>query len=162
MHLHRADRDHMELADMDFLCSQFVLQIVPSATAGDDPASHRRLYSSPTQGREPDFERDWKEYVEPDLRSIFKGTQEIVEGDLKKFDPAESGESSTLRIPMKHLEAWIHTLNQARLAISARHDFTEEDMEKPVSLGGDARSLALFQVHFYGFVQECFLQQLEE
>ena len=63
---------------------------------------------------------------------------------------------------MKNLDAWIHTLNQARLAISTRYDFTEEDMEKRVSLGGDARGLALFQVHFYGFVQECFLQQIED
>ena len=147
---------------MDFLCCQFVLQIVPSATATDDPAIHHRLYSPPTQGREPEFERDWQEYVEPDLRHIFKSAQEIVEGDLKKFAPAEADETATLRIPVKNLEAWIHTLNQARLAISARNDFTEEDMEKKVSLAGDARSLALFQVHFYGFLQECFLQQLED
>ena len=152
----------MELAEMDFLCCQFILQIVPSASATDDPAVQHRLYSQPTQGREPEFERDWKEYVEPDLRHIFKSAQEIVEGDLQKFEPAESEESTTLRIPMKNLEAWIHTLNQARLAISARHDFTEEDMEKKVSLAGDARSLALFQVHFYGLLQECFLQQLED
>ena len=152
----------MELAGMDFLCCQFILQIVPSASATDDPAIQHRLYSQPTGGREPEFERDWKEYVEPDLRNIFKSAQEIVEADLQNFEPADSGESSTLRIPVKNLDAWIHTLNQARLALSARYDFSEEDMEKPVALGGDARGLALFQVHFYGFVQECFLQQLEE
>ena len=111
--------------------------------------------------REPDFEQDWKNYVEPDLRSLFRSTQEIVEGDLKRFDPDESGDSSTLRIPVKNLEAWIHTLNQARLAIAARYDFTDKEMEKQLSLGSGARSLALFQVHFYGFLQECFLQQLD-
>ncbi len=162
MQLHRADQNYMELAEMDFLCCQFILQIVPSASATDDPAIQHRLFCQPTGGREPEFERDWKEYVEPDLQNIFKSAQEIVEGDLKKFVPADSDESATLRIPVKNLEAWIHTLNQARLAISARNDFTEEDMERPVSLAGDARGLALFQVHFYGFVQECFLQQLEE
>ena len=160
MHIQRADRDHMELGEMDFLCAQFILQIVPSAT-GDDAAAQRRLYSSPSEGREPEFEQDWKNYVEPDLRKSFRSAQEIVEGDLRRFDPGELDESSTLRIPVKNLEAWIHTLNQARLAIWARCDFTEEDMEKPVSLGGDARALALFQVHFYGFLQECFLQQLD-
>lgn len=147
---------------MDFICGQFILQIVPCAAATDDPAVQSRLFCQPSGGREPEFERDWKEYVEPDLRDIFKSAQEIVEGDLKDFDPNEAGDSSTLRIPIKHLEAWVHALNQARLALSARYDFTEEDMEKPVSLGGDARGLALFQVHFYGFVQECFLQQLDE
>ena len=161
MHIQRADRNHMELGEMDFLCSQFILQIVPSASATDDPAAQRRLYSSPSGGREAEFDEDWKNYVKPDLQNIFRSAQEIVEGDLKRFDPDEADESSTLRIPVKNLEAWIHTLNQARLAISARYDFTEEDMEKRVALGGDARGLALFQVHFYGFLQECFLQQLD-
>ncbi|MEO7319329.1 MAG: hypothetical protein ABIZ56_10105 [Chthoniobacteraceae bacterium] len=162
MQLHRADWNHMELAGIDFLCCQFILQIIPSAAATDDPAIQNRLYSQPTGGREPEFERDWKEYVQPDLRNIFETAREVVEADLRKFEPTESDESSNLRIPMKNLEAWIHTLNQARLAISARHDFNEEDMEKAVSLAGGARGLALFQVHFYGFVQECFLQQLED
>ena len=151
----------MELGEMDFLCCQFVLQIVPSAQATDDPAAQRRLYSSPTEGREQEFEQDWKNYVVPDLRNIFRSAQEIVEGDLAGFEPDESDESSTLRIPVKNLEAWIHTLNQARLAISARYDFTERDMERSLSMSGDARGLALFQVHFYGFMQECFLQQLD-
>ena len=151
----------MELGEMDFLCCQLIQQIVQSATDTDDPAAQRRLFASPTEGREPDFEQDWKNYVEPDLRLLFRSTQEIVEGDLKRFDPDESGDSSTLRIPVKNLEAWIHTLNQARLAIAARYDFTDKEMEKQLSLGSGARSLALFQVHFYGFLQECFLQQLD-
>ena len=161
MHLHRADQDHMELGEMDFLCAQFILQIVPNATDTENTAAASRLFSTPTQGREPEFEQDWKDYVHPDLRNIFRSAQKIVEEDLKRFHPPESGESATLRIPLKNLEAWIHTLNQARLAISATHDFCEEDLEKPVSLVGDARGLALFQVHFYGFMQECFLQQLD-
>ena len=161
MHIRRCDRDTMELGEMDSLCCEMLRQIVPSANADDDPAVHRRLYSSPCEGREPDFEQDWKNYVEPDLRNLFRSAQEIVEGDLKDFAPAKTLEFSTLLIPVKNLEAWIHTLNQARLAISARNDFTERDMEAPVSLGGDARTLALFRIHFYGFLQECFLQQLE-
>ena len=152
----------MELADMDFLCGQLIQQIIPSAQATNEPAVEQRLFSSPTGDEEPDFEEDWKSYVEPDLRSLFRSTQEIVESDLKRFNPEESGDSSTLRIPVKNLEAWIHTLNQARLAIAARFDFTDKEMEKHLSLGGDARGLALFQIHFYGFLQECFLQQLDE
>lgn len=152
----------MELGEMDFLCRQLIQQVIESAAGTDDPAVERRLFSSPTEGRERDFEQDWKNYVEPDLRSLFRSTQEIVAGDLKNFDPDESTDSTTLQIPVKNLEAWIHTLNQARLALAARYEFTDKEMEKQLSLGGDARGLALFQVHFYGFLQECFLQQLEE
>lgn len=161
MHVHRLDRETVELGDMEPLCCELVQQIVPSADADDDPAARRRLYSSPTEGDEPEFQQDWKAYVEPDLRDIFRNAQEIVVDDLRTFSLPDSGEPTTLQIPQKHLEAWIHTLNQARLAIAARHDFTEQDMESRISPVGDARSLALFQIHFYGFLQECFLQQLD-
>ena len=161
MHIQRTKRGDMELGEMDFLCSTLILQLVPSAIASDSPAAQQRLYSSPTENREPEFDQDWRDYVEPDLRDLFRSTREIVEGDLKDFAPDPSQESATLRVPKKHLEAWIHTLNQARLAISARFDFTEEDMENLISRGDDVRGFALFQVHFYGFLQECFLQQLD-
>ena len=161
MHIQRLDRDTMELGDMEPLCCDLIGKILPSADPGDDTAVLRRLYSSPTEGREPDLEQDWKSYVEPELRDLFRSSQEIVADDLRDFSPPESGEPGTLRIPLKHLDAGIHTLNQARLAIAARHDFTEKDMEKRNATIGDARALALFQVHFYGFLQECFLQQLD-
>ena len=80
---------------------------------------------------------------------------------MQGFAPAEDTGDNALRIPVKNLEAWIHTLNQARLAIAARYDFSERDMDKRMSLDGGARSLALFQIHFYGVLQECFLQQLD-
>ena len=161
MHILRLNRDTMELGEMDFLCCEMLQQIIPSANADDDPAVHRRLYSSPSGSREPEFDQDWKNYVEPDLRNLFRSSQEIVEGDLQGFAPAEDTGDNALRIPVKNLEAWIHTLNQARLAIAARYDFSERDMDKRMSLDGGARSLALFQIHFYGVLQECFLQQLD-
>ena len=68
---------------------------------------------------------------------------------------------SALAIPIKHLESWIHGLNQARLALAARHSFTEEDMDRILPLAGDPHSLALLQVRFYGILQELFLQELE-
>ena len=141
MHVHRLDRDTMELGEMEPLCCELISQIVPSADVSDDPAGHRRLYSSPGEGREPDFEQDWKSYVEPDLRDLFRNAQEIVQDDLRTFSLPESGGLGTVHIPLKHLEAWIHTLNQARLAIAARHDFTEKDMETRAAVVGDARGL---------------------
>ena len=151
----------MELEEMDPQCTRLIHQILPTAQAEDDPAVMDRLYSSPTAGREPDFEDDWKEYVHPDLRHIFQNAQQIVQADLKGLAHDLVAGFASLQIPVKNLEAWVHTLNQARLAIATRYDFTDEDMEKPHSLGSDARSRALFQVHFYGFLQECFLQQLD-
>ncbi len=162
MYLRRVDAEHMELGEMDHVCGDLLLQIVASATGGDHPAANRRLFSKPIETSDPEFEEDWKTYVEPDLRDLFRTAQEIVTGDLKEFQPAESpGSEASLVIPQKHLEAWIHTLNQARLAIAARFEFSEKEIEKPIFRAATKRAHALFQVHFYGFLQECFLQQLD-
>jgi hypothetical protein len=162
MRIRRRDDQTVELGGLDLLCCELLRQIVGCAQVDDFPAARERLYSSPTHGREPECDEDWKNYVEPDLRDMFRSSQEVVQTALKNFPPKKSADSYTLHIPVKHLEAWIHTLNQARLALSARFGFTEHDMEDAIPIEGDQRALALFQVHFYGFLQECFLRQLED
>ena len=70
--------------------------------------------------------------------------------------------NSTLRIPQEHSEAWLNALNQARLAIAAKYDFTEAELcdhyRSPI---GSRRDLSLFQVNFYGFLQEFILREME-
>jgi hypothetical protein len=68
----------------------------------------------------------------------------------------------SLRIPIAHSEAWLNALNQARLSLAARFDFTEEELcdhyRSPI---GSRRDLSLFQVNFYGFLQEFILREME-
>ena len=67
-----------------------------------------------------------------------------------------------LRIPHGHSEAWLNALNQARLAIAAKYDFTEAELSdhyrSPI---GSRRDLGLFQVNFYGFLQEFILREMD-
>ena len=102
----------------------------------------------------------WRNYVEPGLRELFQSSLEIIANDLADFPGALPEEDYTLSLPLTHLEPWVHGLNQARLALAARYSFTEEEMEGRMPLDGDTRAFALFQVHFYGFLQECFLREL--
>ena len=53
-------------------------------------------------------------------------------------------------------------MNQARLSLAARFDFSEKEMEArvPPSLE-TVRELSLLQIHFYGFLQEFILRELE-
>jgi hypothetical protein len=85
---------------------------------------------------------------------------EVIERDLEKLRVDKGTGESALPVAASNLEAWIHGLNQARLALAARHDFTDEDMERTLPLGGDPRALALLQVRFYGILQELFLREL--
>jgi len=162
MRIRRRDDQTVELGGIDLLCCELLRQIVVSGQVDDFPAARERLYSSPTHGREPEADQDWKNYVEPDLRDMFRTSREVVQAALKNFPPDKLADSYTLSIPIKHLEAWINALNQARLALSARYNFTEHEMEDAIPIESDQRALALFQVHFYGFLQECFLRQLED
>jgi hypothetical protein len=161
MRISRPDELTVELSELDEIGSELLRQILPSARADDDPLVRDRLYSSPTRGRDPEFDRDWKELVDPDLRELFRDAQQVVERDLKRLFAKNAAAADVLRIPVKHLDAWIHTLNQARLALASKYRFTDRDMENVENAADDRRGFALFQVHFYGFLQECFLRQLE-
>ena len=73
---------------------------------------------------------------------------------------AISGEGA-LTIANEHLEAWIHSLNQARLVLTERHNLQEEDLERTPPLAADPRSFLLAQLRFYADLQGVFLHVLE-
>jgi hypothetical protein len=56
----------------------------------------------------------------------------------------------------------LSALNQARLVIVTKNNFTETELNdhfrSPI---GSRRDLSLFQVNFYGFLQEFILRELE-
>jgi hypothetical protein len=86
-----------------------------------------------------------------------------VAGDLEQLNGNEKNLANrTLRIPVKHADAWLSALNQARLVIAAKNDFTEIELNDHVhSPIGSRRDLSLFQVNFYGFLQEYILREME-
>jgi hypothetical protein len=84
-----------------------------------------------------------------------------VAGDLEQLNGSEkSFANRTLRIPSKHADAWLSALNQARLVIAAKYNFTDRELgdhfRSPI---GSRRDLSLFQVNFYGFLQEFILRE---
>jgi len=160
----RLDADNLSVAGVDF----FLLELFRGIPAAADPegsdAARERLFSSPSADPSSRLRAEWKEYVEPDLRHLFASAIETVNADLARFEPTEGADppESRLTIPTKHLDAWLNCLNQARLVIAARHGFTEIDLNDEFSiLAQSPRDFALFQVHFYGLLQESFLRLLD-
>lgn len=134
----------------------FLLAIVPSCDPGEHQGAFDRLYPSPSSHSIPEegVSEDWREYVQPELEHLFASSAAIVKGDLK--DLHVGGE---LTIPARHVDAWLNTLNQARLVLAARFEVDDEAMERPIStVLNDEREIALFQIHFYGFIQECLIR----
>jgi hypothetical protein len=159
MHVERISEQTVGFLGLDPIFCELLHQIIPSADPGHDEAANRRLFSSPSGGTDPEFDSEWRSYVEPGLRELFQSHLEVVQQDLEDLPRRPDGQCS-VEFPMSHVEHWLGALNQARLALASRHNLTEEDMESIPSMT-DPRGIILFQVHLYGFLQECLIRELD-
>ena len=137
-----------------------LLRVLPMCAEPEDDAARKRIFSPPTIQPDADAEAnaEWSEYVEPGLRELFKCHTDIVAADLAAIE--EKDEAASLRIPADHGRAWIHTLNQARLALGARHDVTEEDTAGRRQHSGE-KGFALMQIDFYAMLLSLLLSRTE-
>ena len=155
--------DYIEISELDPFLAELLRQIPASTNPEGLEAAEQRLFSSPTNGQEPEICAEWKLYVEPELRRLFQTATETVAADLEQLNGNEKKLGNrTLCIPSKHADAWLNALNQARLVIAAKYNFTDgelgEHFRSPI---GSRRDLSLFQVNFYGFLQEFILRELD-
>jgi hypothetical protein len=153
----------LEISDIDPFLAELLRQIPESTNPESAPAAEQRLFSAPAGPGEKELCAEWKVYVEPELRRLFQSATETVAADLAQLgDGHKPSENSRLRIPREHSDAWLNALNQARLALAAKYDFTEAELSdhyrSPI---GSRRDLSLFQVNFYGFLQEFILREME-
>lgn len=162
MQITRPDENTVLLSQLDALLAELFRRVPASADPGDNAAARARLFSAPTQDpAEKGLLDDWRDYIEPELASLFLSTREVIANDLHALRIDQKSGEASLSIPVSHLENWIHGLNQARLALAARHNFSDEEMEHSLPIQGDPRTIALLQVRFYGILQELFLRELE-
>jgi hypothetical protein len=152
----------LEITEIDPFLAELLRQIPSSTDCESVPAAEKRIYSAPTTPNEKEFCAEWKLYVEPELRRHFQNATQVVETDLRQLEQDDKPFANrALRIPAEHSEAWLNALNQARLTIAAKYDFTETELcdhyHSPI---GSRRDLGLFQVNFYGFIQEFILREM--
>ena len=151
----------IEISDLDPFLAELLRQIPESATSDDSAEVRQRLFTAPA--KEKEVCEEWKSYVEPELRRLFQSSIETIAGDLEQLNGKEkSVQNCLLKIPVPHADAWLNGLNQARLAIAARCNFTEAELgDQYRSPIGSRRDLSLFQVNFYGFLQEFILREID-
>lgn len=159
----RRHGDTLELSELDPFLAELLRQIPESTKAEGAENAERRLFSLPADASEQELCAEWKVYVEPELQRLFRSATETVTADLKPLNGSSRPFANcTLRIPVKHADAWLNALNQARLVIASKYGFTEAELSdhyrSPI---GSRRDLSLFQVNFYGFLQEFILQEME-
>jgi hypothetical protein len=157
-------KDGLEISELDPFLAELLRQIPGSTSVEHSPEARQRIFSAPAEETEGEICAEWKVYVEPELQRLFQSARETVMEDLAQLTGNEKTFANrTLFIPAKHADAWLNALNQARLSIAARNDFTEGELgdnyRSPI---GSRRDLSLFQVNFYGFLQEFILRELIE
>ena len=156
-------RNQIELSELDPFLAELLRQIPACTNPEGAPRAEERIFSPPINGEETEFCAEWKVYVEPELRRLFQTATQTVAGDLEQLNGNEKNLANrTLRIPCKHTDAWLNALNQARLVIAAKNNFSETELNDHLhSPIGSRRDLSLFQVNFYGFLQEYLLREME-
>ena len=144
-------------SELDPLIATLLRQLADCAEADDD-AARDRIYSTPTRGADEEMDDEWREHVEPGLRELFTTHTDLVRADLATLTDEEN---ATLTVPTAHAPAWVHTLNQARLALAARHDIAEADMEGERAPKDPDAAFALLQIEIYGAILSLLLQHTE-
>ena len=137
-----------------------MFRAIPSAADPElSKAAFDRLFPDPFAGKEPELSVEWADYVQPELREGFENASTTVEADLEPLSAGGDGWT----IPREHVDAWLNTLNQARLALAAKYEVGEADMSRTAPYPPEnERSIAVSQIHVYGLLQECLLQSMEE
>ncbi len=150
----------LEISDLDPFLAELLRQVPGSANPEGEPEAEARLFTHPSAEKE--ICAEWKTYVEPELRRLFRSATETVAGDLAQLNGNEkSFRSRTLAIPLEHADAWLNALNQARLVIATKYKFSDEELnDHDRSPIGSRRDLGLFQINFYGFIQEFILREI--
>lgn len=158
----RRHAEEIEISELDPFLAELLRQIPESTNPEGTAAAEERLFSLPANPAEETICAEWKLYVEPELRRLFRSATETVGQDLKMLNGSTKPFANcTLRIPTRNAEAWLNALNQARLVIASKYAFTDGELcdhyRSPI---GSRRDLGLFQVNFYGFLQEFILQEM--
>ena len=156
--------DVLEISELDPFLAELLRQIPESTNPEHVPAAEQRLFSAPADSSQTEICAEWKLYVEPELRRLFRSATETVAADLQQLDEKKKKPfaNCTLCIPREHSDSWLSALNQARLVIASKYGFTDGELcdhyRSPI---GSRRDLSLFQVNFYGFLQEFILREME-
>jgi hypothetical protein len=151
----------LQVSDLDPFLAELLRQIPASTNPQGEAEAEARLFTRPSAEKE--ICAEWKSYVEPELRRLFRSATETVAEDLAQLNGNEKSlRNRTLTIPFEHADAWLNALNQARLVIAAKYKFSDIELnDHDRSPIGSRRDLSLFQVNFYGFLQEFILREMQ-
>jgi hypothetical protein len=150
----------IEFSRIEQIEAELLRQIPACCDLDEGSKAESRIFPSPTNTTDPDLVRDWDEFVRPELRHLFRSAKETVEEDLGLLK-MKVGHLGRFLVPLDHGEPWLNALNQARLILAAKFEFSEAELSK-FDLPGtfSQRELVLHQINFYAAIQERIIEIL--
>jgi len=162
MLIRRLKEHSIELIDIEPIEAELLRQVPDVCEKGGDSRSEARLFSNPADSSETQFLNDWGEYVRPELRNLFLSARNTVKEDLEKLSNFP-GRLGRLVVPRDHSDAWLNALNQARLILATKFNFSDRELsmhEAPKWFS--RRDLVLQQINFYAEIQERIIDAVED
>ena len=158
MNIERSEEGDFIFSEVEPPLAAMFCAISSAANPDGSKAAWDRLFPDPAAGKDAGLSQEWSDYVKPELREGFENASTTVDADLEPL--CAGGEGWT--IPLNHVDAWLNTLNQARLVLAAKYDVSEADMNRTVPFPPESeRGMAISQIHVYGLLQECLIQGIE-
>jgi Domain of unknown function (DUF2017) len=161
LHLQRLADGHLCLAGVDESWRHILASVPELLAEPQPPAVRERLLPNPSS--QADINRDWREFVAPELEALWRKNHELMAADLGRLeeDPAH-GKCWRVVFPANHAAAWLSALNQARLVMASRWDVTEADMNRPADdLKPTERDHDIFLIHLLAYVEQLFIEAEE-
>lgn len=152
----------IEFSRIESIEAELLKQVPAAGDSEGEAKAEERLYPSPTNQGTSGMVKDWEEFVRPELRHLFLSARKVVEADLAAMT-RRPGKISHLVVPLIHAESWLNALNQARLVLATKYNFTEAELSfNPTPQTFSRRDLVLLQINFYAAVQERLIEILQE
>ncbi len=156
MELERDGKDNIVIKELPSFFAE-VLYSLPEILENEDEVVKARLF--PEAFETSSEQQEWERLVGPELAHLYQTRKEIVANDLDLVRWDSTGESFDLTIPVNHTNAWLSTLNAARLCLFIANGFSDEDMERdPFEMDDPEKGIALSKIHFMAFLQEVLLE----
>ena len=87
----RRQKDCLEISELDPFLAELLRQIPESCNVEGVEAAQQRIFSAPAPSRETEICSEWKVYVEPELRRLFRSATETVAADLEQLNGCTPG-----------------------------------------------------------------------
>lgn len=150
----------IELSRIEQIEAELLKQVPACCELDPGSDAESRIFPAPANATEPDLLRDWEEYVRPELRHLFRSAKETVEADLGSLK-MKVGRLGRFVVPLEHGESWLNALNQARLILAAKFEFSERELSAfDLPRTFSQRELVLHQINFYAAIQERIIEML--